>query len=214
MSTHLTEEEQVEALKKWWQENGKSLIVGAVLGLGGIFGWQSWTQHQATQSELASVRFENLHQAARNDQLDAVQKQAQIIQDEHKKHIYSDFAHLDLAKVQADQGDAAGAAQTLQQVADNSGEQAVRLLAQLRLARLKLIQGDAAGAGALLDQLTDNAYRGEVLALRGDIARARGDTQQARRAYADALAANAGNAGLIRMKLDELGGDPDEAEAS
>ena len=26
MSTYQTEEEQVEAIKKWWKENGKSVI--------------------------------------------------------------------------------------------------------------------------------------------------------------------------------------------
>jgi len=35
-----TEDEQVEAIKKWWKENGTSLIVGVVLGLSVLFGWR------------------------------------------------------------------------------------------------------------------------------------------------------------------------------
>jgi len=30
-----TEEEQVEALKRWWQENGKSLILTIAVSVGG-----------------------------------------------------------------------------------------------------------------------------------------------------------------------------------
>ena len=42
MSTYLSDDEQAEALKKWWKENAVSIIVGAGLGFGIIFGWQGW----------------------------------------------------------------------------------------------------------------------------------------------------------------------------
>ncbi|MDH5355953.1 MAG: tetratricopeptide repeat protein, partial [Gammaproteobacteria bacterium] len=34
-----TDEEQVEKLKKWWQENGRSVIAGIIIGVGGLFGY-------------------------------------------------------------------------------------------------------------------------------------------------------------------------------
>ena len=37
-----TEEEQIEALKRWWKENGKSIIAGLVLGIGSIGGYRYW----------------------------------------------------------------------------------------------------------------------------------------------------------------------------
>ena len=36
-----TEEQQVEAIKKWWKEYGLTIAVGLVLGLGGIFGFRA-----------------------------------------------------------------------------------------------------------------------------------------------------------------------------
>ena len=36
-----SEEEQVDKIKKWWDANGKQIIAGAVLGLAGVFGWNS-----------------------------------------------------------------------------------------------------------------------------------------------------------------------------
>ena len=40
MEVYETEEQQVEAVKKWWKENGVSLIVGVVMGLSAIAGWK------------------------------------------------------------------------------------------------------------------------------------------------------------------------------
>ena len=37
MELYDTEEQQVEAIKDWWKENGKAVIFGAVIGLGGLF---------------------------------------------------------------------------------------------------------------------------------------------------------------------------------
>ena len=43
MADHITEEEQIEALKRWWDENGKQVVLAIVLTVGGYFGWQAWT---------------------------------------------------------------------------------------------------------------------------------------------------------------------------
>jgi len=41
-----TEEEQVEQIKKWWNSNGKQIIAGAVIGLAGIWGWNTYSDYQ------------------------------------------------------------------------------------------------------------------------------------------------------------------------
>ena len=42
MADHITEEEQIEALKRWWDENGKQVVLAIVLTVGGYFGWQAY----------------------------------------------------------------------------------------------------------------------------------------------------------------------------
>jgi predicted negative regulator of RcsB-dependent stress response len=37
-----TEEEQVEALKGWWTENGKSLLFMVAIALSAVFAWKTW----------------------------------------------------------------------------------------------------------------------------------------------------------------------------
>ena len=39
MSEYLDEEEQLARAKSWWDENANSVIVGVVLVVGGIVGW-------------------------------------------------------------------------------------------------------------------------------------------------------------------------------
>ena len=55
MVTDRTEEEQVEALKKWWEENGTQLLIGIVVVLGGIFGFRTWEANTAEAAETATL---------------------------------------------------------------------------------------------------------------------------------------------------------------
>ena len=57
MEQFATEEQQVEAIKRFWSEHGTSLIVGAVLGLAGLFGWQYYSDSQIAAKESASQAF-------------------------------------------------------------------------------------------------------------------------------------------------------------
>ena len=60
MEIHATEEQQLEDLKKWWKENGRSITVGLVLGIGGVVGWTSWRAYDNAQAEKASIVYEQL----------------------------------------------------------------------------------------------------------------------------------------------------------
>src|SRR5690242_914761 len=46
--------EQSELVQKWLRENGVSIVVGVLIGLVGIFGWQQWRNHQARNESAAS----------------------------------------------------------------------------------------------------------------------------------------------------------------
>ena len=43
MEVYDSEREQIEAMKKWWAQNGKAIITGLVLGLAALIGWQQWS---------------------------------------------------------------------------------------------------------------------------------------------------------------------------
>ena len=43
MELYNNENDQVDALKRFFAENGKALAVGVILGVGALVGWRYWT---------------------------------------------------------------------------------------------------------------------------------------------------------------------------
>ncbi|MCW8906522.1 MAG: tetratricopeptide repeat protein [Sedimenticola sp.] len=203
MDVHLSEEEQVEALKKWWKENGKSVVAGIVLGLGGVFGWQYWGQHQQKLAEEASLQFEQLNQSVQAGSPTAL-AQAESLIATYPDSPYALFAALDLAKVKFQQGDLVGAKAQLQWVLDNSEDNSLQQIARLRMARLLLDAGEIEQASAIIGEAPQDNFRGDFAELRGDIALRQGDPAAARLAYAEALEYKVSNPALVQMKHDDL----------
>ena len=204
MTAHLTEEEQVEALKTWWKENGKATVVGVVLGLGGVLGWQAWTQHKATTSEQASAQFQQLVMASNTGASESAAKQAELLIAKFEGSSYAVFAALNLARVQLEQGDSAAARGQLAWALANSSDQSLQQIARLRLARVMLSEGALEGAARLAAEAPADNFAGEFAQLRGDIALAKNDKESARSSYQEALANNVSNTDLVQMKLDDL----------
>ncbi|MDO9142297.1 MAG: tetratricopeptide repeat protein, partial [Methylobacter sp.] len=112
-----TEEEQVEALKRWWQENGTSAIVGLVVGIVVIVGWNYWQDHKKAQAAEASAAYGQLLKALDEDKKDNVNKLTGHIQEQFKGSEYATYSGLMQAKLKAEQGDFDGAKQILKTIA-------------------------------------------------------------------------------------------------
>ncbi|MBQ4797252.1 tetratricopeptide repeat protein, partial [Pectobacterium versatile] len=54
MEVYSTENEQVEAIRRFFIENGKALAIGVVLGIGALVGWRFWQNHQESNAMAAS----------------------------------------------------------------------------------------------------------------------------------------------------------------
>jgi predicted negative regulator of RcsB-dependent stress response len=208
MSVYQTEDEQVEALKKWWKENGKSVIGGIVLGAAIIGGWQGWQGWQRSAGEAGSMMYDTLRQAVRSGQIDEAIEQGKRLIGEHGSSAYASFAGLDLARLAYQKGEKSAARGHLEWVADSAPDPTLREVARLRLARLLMDMGETDALAALLDQAPLQAFAGEFDVLRGDLARVQGDRAAARQAYLDALAAGVDDAAFVRMKLVDVGGGP------
>lgn len=204
MSVYDSDEEQVEAIKKWWSENGKSIIAGIVLGLGAVFGWQAWVQHQDQTAAQASLRYENMAQAIQAGSVESAIKQGEKIITEWPDSSYAVFAAQDMAKIQLEQGDADAAKSQYEWVLANAKDASLKQLARLRMARMLLSENDIDGAEVIAAKADKDNFAGEFAALRGDIAMAKKDYASARTAYQDALDNEVGNPRLIQMKLDDL----------
>lgn len=208
MSTH-SEEEQIALMRDWWQRNGKPLLMGGVLALAGVFGWQAWQKHQSAQAAAAGALYQQLLEIAVTPAPDAtkVVDLASRLNKEHAGSVQAQYANLFVAKLAVDAGKLDDAVQALQGVAADPADATLADLAQQRLARVMAAQGKVEEALKLLDQPAQvaefEAIREE---LRGDLLVRLGRTDDARAAYDKAKAAMSEEAGqgTLQMKLDDL----------
>ncbi len=56
----LQEQEQVDAFKHWWKDNGKGVILALVLVLGGFIATKGWQYYKDIQATEASTLFSEL----------------------------------------------------------------------------------------------------------------------------------------------------------
>lgn len=206
MAEYFNEDDQVEALKKWWHENGKAVIGGAVLGLVIVGGWQGWTRYGAGRAEQASAYYEQFSISAQSNDVAAAKKQAERIFDEFGSSTYAVMTALEMARIEYAEGQHEAAVARLRWVISSVADATLAQLARLRLARLLLDANDLDGALALSDETVTKEFAADFAALRGDVLRARGDLENARIAYQDALDKGVTNQDLVRMKLMEISG--------
>jgi len=200
--------EQVEALKKWWKENGRTVIFGLLLGAGGVVGWTSWRTYTHSREEHASMIYEQLLGSSGSQAASKAVKAAGALLEDMPGSGYAALSALVLAD-QAHAGKQPAEAQRLLTwVLDHSDDQGLRLVARLRLARLLLEGKNYDGALALLDNVEAGPFAAAFDEVRGDVQHARGKAGAARTAYSQALQAmTAGDPDRdrLRMKLDDLG---------
>jgi predicted negative regulator of RcsB-dependent stress response len=203
MSVYQTEEEQVEAIKRWWKENGTSVIAGLVIGLGGVFGWQTWGNYQDRVGGEAAMAFSQMLGAVQREDTDSASKQAELLQENFEGSNYAVFAAMTEARLQMESGDKAKAKAKLEWVMQQKSTPALTQMAQLNLARILLDEGDIAGAKQQA-VVKEGSFSGEFAVLRGDIAHAEGDLVAAAAAYTEAMAHEVSDRALLQMKLDDL----------
>ncbi|GAL36079.1 Mlr7403 protein [Vibrio maritimus] len=202
MELYDSEEQQVEAIKDWWKENGKAVVLGVVVGLGGLFGWRyyqdSVVQAQEAASEQYSKAVESIVAKGADSSADV-----QAFIDTSKDSEYAVLAAMQLAKAQVEAGNFEDALTQLKWAQSNTKDAAITPLVTYRIARLMIESGDNAGARAELDKISDTAWAGRVAELRGDIAIREGDRDAAYTAYTEAQQAQDASQAL-QLKLDDL----------
>lgn len=198
MEQFATEEQQVEAIKRFWRENGLAIAVGVVLGVGGLYGWRYYNDTQIAEKEAASKSYELVTATLTADNTEKAQ--AFI---ENNDSGYSILTALQLAKLSVEKGELEKAAGHLKFVADNASDAAIKSVANLRLARVQNALSQFDEAMASLTLVTQDAFAAQVDEIKGDIYVNQEQFDDAKKAYNDSLKINANNQ-LVKMKLDNL----------
>lgn len=202
------EEQELEALKKWWSENGKSLLAGLGIGLAAVAGWTSWQTWQRSQAELASVRYEQLVNDSAAGRHDQALSQAEALTGEFPDSAYASLASLIAARAAVETNDPSRAKRHLEWVVEHAPFPELVPIARIRLARLMINAREYDAALAELDRIDSAPFDGQVRELQGDIHHALGNRDAARTSWETVLSGadlSASTRMRVRMKLDDLG---------
>lgn len=187
MSVYMTEAEQLEAIKKWWQRynNLISIVLSVVLLVAA--GYKYWNWHQEKISQQASNAYEHLMLSLSNQDNKAVRGYANELINDYGKTVYADAARLTLAKLYVLHDKYAKAESELDYVATHSKMSALQQIAKIRLARLLAAEKSYDKALEELSKVNTSTYIPVVNELRGDIYAAIGKYQEAVDSYRKAI---------------------------
>lgn len=216
MSIHLSEEEQLEVMKRWWKDYGKTIIIAVLIAVVGYFVFTTWKDQQRQKAEKASETYEqllklvNVEAGKTLSEADraTINHLAEELKDSNSTSMYAHSAAFFLAKLAVNDNKLEVAADELKWVLSAKPDTATEQLARLRLARVLTAQAAYADALAQLSPEPAAAFTAEYAEARGDILKLQGDLDAARTAYEKALAATDPQQQerfmLLQMKVDDL----------
>ncbi len=204
MEIYSTEEQQVDAIKQFWKDYGQSIVIGAIVGLGGLYSWNYYSDYKVGQAEAASETFQTVSRSVSND-TSMLAAAESFAKDHSSQKGYQALLELIVAKAAVEAGDLAKAEQSLKQVIADKADDGLVAVATLRLARVQAEQGQIATALATLEQVSAPAFAVQCDELKGDFLVRQGDADKAKSAYQAALDnGGATSSPALQMKLDNL----------
>jgi len=208
LDVYTTEQQQVEEIKKWWRDNGISVVVGITLGISAIFGWRYWQDYKIERSEAASSLYTDMIISLRNDDRTEAEELADNILADYENSAYAVFTKLSLAKSAVADNDLESAENHLTWALNKDINESFSHVIRLRLIRVLISQNKLDEAGKLIAIPDKGEFSASYDELSGDINASRGDADAARDAYQQSLnKAQAGGRDIstLEIKIDDIG---------
>ena len=204
MEVYQTEEQQVEAIKGYWQENGNTIIAGIVLAFAGFIGFNFYKDNKLTNELAVSDSYQTLIESSVNDKAN-FPEQAAIFINKNANTSYASLTGLALAKEAAAEKDWETAQTQLNAAIDSAPTDAIKGIASLRLARVQIQLAQYTEALATLAKPLPESFTANIEEIKGDTYLLQNKKELARNAYQAAITANGlANSPGLQMKLDDL----------
>jgi predicted negative regulator of RcsB-dependent stress response len=215
MAYDLEEQEQLAAIKAWWNKYGNLASWLLIIVLAGFSAWTFWNNQQQTSATQAGQLFDELQKAANAKDNAKVQRAAADMQEKFGKTVYAQVSALAAAKSAYDAADLKTAKAQLQWVIDHGADE-YPAIAKVRLAGILLDEKSYDEGLKVLTGEFPASFESMAADRKGDILVAQNKIAEARAAYQLALDKSDQknpNRQLIQVKLDAIGGSPAKAAA-
>jgi predicted negative regulator of RcsB-dependent stress response len=203
---YLTDDEQLEAVKRAFREYAPWILGGIVLGVGGWYGYQHYQSHKNEVALRAADQFSQMTGALQSDDANRPRQIAEGLIKDFPESPYADQARLTIARMEVESGKSADAVVPLTQVMNNSKDTELRQIARLRLARVLIDQGKPDDAIKTLAAGTPGSFAARYHEVHGDALYAKKDIAGALTEYNAALGASDGGAeaAILQLKIADL----------
>lgn len=208
MNTYMTEEEQIESMKRVWNKYG-NLISSIILAIALIIVGYRWYDNRQTQTKIkASQTYEQLIKHFSESDKVGVVAQANYLVDNYPSTIYASGAQLLLARESANEGKLGKAKEQLQWVIQHTSAQPIKSVATIRLARIESEESHYDKAIDYLNTVHEKDFLSLVHEIKGDVYHAKGEEEKAHQEYLDAKkylpAQFQGKPSLLTMKINQV----------
>jgi predicted negative regulator of RcsB-dependent stress response len=210
----LQEQEQIDALKAFWNRYGNLATWTLTLALAAFAGWNGWNWYQRDQAQKASVMYDEVDKAIQQGDAEKSARLFADLRDRYPRTSFVPQGALSLARLQLEKGKTDEALATLTWVSQNAGEDEYRTVALIRLAGLHLDAKKYDDALKALDAATAPNFEPLVADRRGDVLLAQGKPAEAIAAYQAAwkgLRETVEYRRLVEAKLTALAAAPDRS---
>ncbi|PIJ52308.1 hypothetical protein BL250_00035 [Erwinia sp. OLTSP20] len=204
MEIYSNENEQADALRRFFSRNGKALVLGVILGAGVLAGWHYWNSHETNSSRETSAAWQQVVSSLENSKPQTLEAAARFVSD--NRNTYGALASLELTKRYVDLNQLDKAAAQLKAGLQDTDDAGLQSVLNLRLARIQLQQKQPDDALKTLDQIKGDAWVAIVADVRGEALLSKGDIKGAREAWQKGAEANGSSAlkEMLQMKMNNL----------
>jgi predicted negative regulator of RcsB-dependent stress response len=211
----LSEKEQIQYIREWWQENRSYILTALIIVIGGITGNNAWKSSIIEKQLSASSLYESLAVEISENNLEAGEIITDQISEDYSDTVYYEKAKLAMAYFYMSQSRDEDAANSLRSILSKSSDSELSLIAEMRLAKIMLYQKKYQEVIDMLKGNTGHAFETKYSELLGDAYFGLDEFDKAEFAYMAALQntnqAQIVDASLIQMKINDL---PDNDDLS
>ncbi|MBE5252092.1 MAG: YfgM family protein [Enterobacterales bacterium endosymbiont of Blomia tropicalis] len=204
MEVYSNENEQIDAVRRFFANNGKALAVGVVIGIAALGGWRYWANHEESSAKTVSAQYQQLTNAMQADKPQTLEAVSNFARD--NSNTYGALASMDVAKQYVDSNQLDKAAAQLQNGLKDTKDANLQAVINLRLARIQLQQNQADAALKTLEGVKGDGWTAIVADIRGEALLSKGDKQGARDAWSKGVESDASPAlkQMMQMKMNNL----------
>ena len=184
MSDYLTDEEQVDRIKKLWKDYGITVVAALAIGIGGTVAWDYFKAYQSNQAQAASNLYTSYLEASGLGE--PTTPFLEELESNYGDSAYFAFTLLRQAKGEVDAENFEAARESLSKAVDVARGLPIGDLVALRKAKVEFELGDYDAVLLTLQEIETAGYRWQALMLKGDVHFQNDELDAARDAYQSA----------------------------